>query len=148
MSSVRPYDRTHLAGILVLCVAEGWMSFAADPDRAHRVLPAPGVTTAVALDDEGDIVGFAQLLSDGEIQAYLANLLVAAPRRGQGIARALRENVHARAGGERVSLLSEEGATGFYESLTHQRKPGFRIYPPFKPESVAVGAPEPCAPDH
>lgn len=148
MSSVRPYDRTYLAGILVLCVAEGWMSFAADPDRAHRALTAPGVTAAVALDEAGGVVGFAQLLSDGAIQAYLANLLVAAPRRGQGIARALLEDVHARGGGERVSLLSEEGATGFYASLTHQRKPGFRIYPPFKAEPAAVEPPGPGSPAH
>jgi ribosomal protein S18 acetylase RimI-like enzyme len=108
------------------------MAFPSDPDRAHRVLTAPGVTTSVALDhDNGEVLGFAQLLSDGEIQAYLANLLVTVTRRGEGIARSLLSDVLGRAGGQRVSLLSEEDATGFYEALTHQRKPGFRIYPPF-----------------
>jgi GNAT superfamily N-acetyltransferase len=151
MFDVQPYDRTHLSGILALCIAEGWMSFAADPDRAHRVLTAPGVTTAVAVDGaggSGEVVGFAQMLSDGEIQAYLANLLVADSRRGQGIARSLLENAHARAGGERVSLLSEEGATGFYAALTHQRKPGFRIYPPFASPPAATAPSETGPPAH
>ena len=100
MFDVKPYDRTYLSGILALCIAEGWMSFAADADRADRVLTAPGVTTAVAVDGaggSGEVVGFAQMLSDGEIQAYLANLLVAEPRRGQGIARSLLEHAHASA---------------------------------------------------
>lgn len=151
MFRVIAYERAHLAGILALCTVEGWMSFASDPDRAHRVLTAPGVTSAVALEGEsegGDVLGFAQLLSDGELQAYLANLLVAEPSRGQGIARSLLEHVHARAGGERVSLLSEEDATGFYASLTHMRRPGFRIYPPFNARSDASEPSETAPPDH
>jgi hypothetical protein len=48
------YTREHLPGIVALCEAEGWPSFGADPDRAHAVLTAPGVTTAVALD--GDLI--------------------------------------------------------------------------------------------
>lgn len=132
MCTVTSYGRAHLAGVLALCTAEGWMSLPSDPDRAHRVLTAPGVTTSVALDDSsGEVLGFAQLFSDGELQAYLANLLVAETRRGEGMARSLLEDVLHRGGGERVSLLSEEGATGFYAGMTHQRKPGFRIYPPF-----------------
>jgi ribosomal protein S18 acetylase RimI-like enzyme len=140
MFAVIPYDRSHLGGVLELCTAEGWMAFPSDPDRAHRVLTAPGVTTAVSLDPAtGEVVGFAQLLSDGEIQTYLANLLVDTTRRGEGIARSLLTDVLDRAGGERVSLLSEEDAVGFYAGLAHQTKPGFRIYPPFTGGSAEAG---------
>ena len=31
--------------------------------------------------------------------------------------------------GERVDLLSEADATGFYEQLSHKRMPGYRLYP-------------------
>jgi len=149
MPRVTSYERTHLGGVLALCREEGWISFASDPDRAHRALTAPGVTTAVAVDDDrGEVLGFAQLLSDGEIQEYLANLLVAATRRRQGIARSLLEDVIGRAGGERVSLLSEEGAIGFYEALTHQRKAGFRIYPPFATGTSAHNPSETTPPSH
>jgi hypothetical protein len=53
-----------------------------------RVLTAPGVTTVVALD-HGDVIGFAELFSDGELQAYLANMVVDETRRGEGIGRAM-----------------------------------------------------------
>jgi GNAT superfamily N-acetyltransferase len=99
MFQVTPYDHTHLGGVLALCTAEGWMALASDPDRAHRVLTAPGVTTAVALGDGHGVLGFAQLLSDGELQTYLANLLVSPSRRGEGIGRSLLEDVFRRAGG-------------------------------------------------
>ena len=143
MFDVKPYDRTHLSGILALCIAEGWMSFAADPDRAHRVLTAPGVTTAVAVDGaggSGEVVGFAQILSDGEIQAYLANLLVAESRRGQGVARSLLEHAHARGGGERVSLLSEEGADRLLRRLDASTETGV---PDLSPVRITSGGDRP-----
>lgn len=68
----------HLRGVLRLCEAEGWPSMPADPDQAVRALTAPGVLTVVAVADE-EVVGFAQMLTDGEIQAYLCNMAVYAP---------------------------------------------------------------------
>src|SRR5438132_1154881 len=65
----------HLGGVLALCVAEGWPSLPDDPERALRILTAPGVTTVVAMVNS-DVVGFASLLSDGELQACLTNLAV------------------------------------------------------------------------
>lgn len=124
-----------LAGVLQLCEAEAWPSFAEDPARALRALTAPGVTTVVARDDEG-VVGFAQLLSDGEIQAYLAAVAVAAHRRGAGIGAALIEAAVGLAGGYRIDLLADDGATAFYDRLPHRKKSGYRLYPPF-------GEPEP-----
>jgi ribosomal protein S18 acetylase RimI-like enzyme len=98
------------------------------------VLTAPGVTTIVAIDSQtGEVVGFAQLLSDGEVQAYLAMIAVEKSHRRLGIARALVDEGLQRAGGERIDLLSEEGATGFYEALPHRRKAGFRVYLPLGP---------------
>lgn len=41
-----------------------------DAERAVRALTAPGVVTVVAVAGE-EVVGFAQVLTDGEIQAYL-----------------------------------------------------------------------------
>ena len=65
----------HLDGVLALCVAENWPSLPEDPARAMRILTAPGVTTVVAVN-EGEVVGFAQLLSDGELQSFLASIAV------------------------------------------------------------------------
>lgn len=122
------FVREHLDGIVALCAAEGWPSLPEDPARAARVLTAPGVSTVVATDDAA-VVGFATVLSDGEIQAYLSLLVVASTHRGAGIGRRLVELTARGAGGIRVDLLAEEGAEGFYETFAHRRKAGFRIYP-------------------
>ena len=123
-----PFDGAHLESIVGLSAAEGWPSFPDDPPRAARALQAPGVTTVVARDG-GEVVGFATMLSDGEIQAYLSLLVVAPTRRGEGIGHALVDETFRRAGGIRVDLLAEDGAVGFYAALPHRRRPGFRLYP-------------------
>jgi ribosomal protein S18 acetylase RimI-like enzyme len=124
----RPYVRSDLPGILALCTAEGWPSFPADPERADRALTNPGVTTFVAvLDDE--VAGFIHLLSDGEIQAYVTTMAVAAAHRRRGIGTRLIEEAFARCGARRLDLLSV--ADEFYEQLRHSRHSGFRLYPPF-----------------
>jgi ribosomal protein S18 acetylase RimI-like enzyme len=125
---IRRFEQRDLDGVLALCRAEGWPSLPDDPARAARVLTAPGVTTVVALDGE-HVVGFAQLFSDGEIQAFLTSIAVDATQRSRGIGRVLVTEALVLAGGERIDLLSEEGATGFYEQFPHFRKPGFRLYP-------------------
>jgi ribosomal protein S18 acetylase RimI-like enzyme len=123
------YGRGHLDGIVALCREEGWPSLADDPERAHRVLTAPGVTAVVALDGP-TVLGFAYLQSDGEIQAHLSNIVVGEPHRRTGVARALLQDGIERAGGMRIDLITDT-AEPFYESLTHRKMSGYRIYPPF-----------------
>ena len=118
----------HLESVLALCAAEGWPSLPEDPARALRILRAPGVTTVVAMAD-GAVVGFAELFSDGEVQAFLTSIAVDSRSRGQGIGRALVAESLRLAGGERIDLLSEDESVGFYESFPHFVKPGYRLYP-------------------
>jgi ribosomal protein S18 acetylase RimI-like enzyme len=125
------YERGHLLGIVALCEAEGWPSFPADHDRAHAVLTAPGVTSVVALEGR-EVVAFAYLMSDGHIQAYLAELAVSADHRRQGIARALLEFAMPLTGAQRIDLVTDT-AEAFYASLPHHTFTGFRIYPGWKP---------------
>ena len=115
--------------VLGLCVAEGLASFPADPHRPHRVLTAPGVTAVVA-HEGADVVGFAYLQSDGEIQAHLSSIAVARPTDARASARAPCTFALDRAGGERVNLVTDTAAD-FYTALHHKRWDGFRIYPPF-----------------
>jgi predicted N-acetyltransferase YhbS len=122
------FVREHLDGVVDLCVSEGWPSFPADPERAFRVLTAPGVTTFVAVEGV-QVVGFAQMFSGGELQAFLANIAVSIDNRGRGVGGALVRAALQSAGGERVDLLSEDGAEPFYDSFPHSRKPGYRLYP-------------------
>jgi ribosomal protein S18 acetylase RimI-like enzyme len=129
------YEPRHLDGVLALCKAEGWISFAGNPERAGRAMTGPGVTALVALDDEagpGDeerVLGFAQAVGDGCFGGYLAMLLVDDAARGRGIGKALVERTLVDSGVLRLDLLSSEGAMSLYERFPHIRIPGFRLYP-------------------
>ncbi|MGH6955719.1 MAG: GNAT family N-acetyltransferase [Caulobacteraceae bacterium] len=130
MSEVRLFKEDDLAGVVALCEAEGWPSFPADPPRALRALTAPGVTTVVATQGDGRVVGFAQLQSDGEIQAHLSLIAVDPAFRRQGLGRRLLDLALKTAGGQRIDL-NTESADDFYARLRHFRMSGFRLYPPF-----------------
>ena len=56
----------------IFALKKAGQSYTTDPDRTHRALTAPGVTTIVATEG-GDVCGF-QAQSDGEIQAHLSVL--------------------------------------------------------------------------
>jgi ribosomal protein S18 acetylase RimI-like enzyme len=124
---IRRYATADLPAIIRLCEAEGYPSFPEDPARAGRVLTAPGVTTMVA-EEAGWLVGFAQLQSDGEVQAHLSLIVVDPAFRRRHVARDLIEAALGTAGGERIDLLTDS-AEGFYAALPHLKKPGFRLYP-------------------
>ncbi len=125
--TIAPYEHAHLAGIVALCEAEKWPSFGADLDRAHAVLTAPGVTSVVALDGD-QVIGFAYLLSDGHIAAYLSMMAVHHDHRRRGVGRALVEYAAPLTGAERVDLVTDT-ADDFYASFQHRTFSGFRIYP-------------------
>jgi ribosomal protein S18 acetylase RimI-like enzyme len=127
MAEVRRFQPDDLEGVIELCAGEGWPSFPEDPARALRALTAPGVTTVVA-DEAGRVVGFAQLLSDGEIQAHLSLIAVHPDARRLGLARQLLRLALAEAGGIRIDLITDT-APEFYAALPHRRLDGFRIWP-------------------
>lgn len=83
----------------------------------------------VALDDDDEaVVGFAQVLGDGMVQGYLAQVAVVPTRRRRGIARALVEAASTLAGVQRLDLPTDD-ADQFYESVTHRTKRGHRLHP-------------------
>jgi len=94
LSSVSPhpqivrFDREHLEGVIGLFAHESW-SYAHDEQRTWRAFTAPGSITLVAVGDDDRVVGIAQALGDGEIQAFLAVLLIARIHRLTGIGRSL-----------------------------------------------------------
>lgn len=130
------YDRGHLDGVLDICLEEGWKSYTTDPDRTHRALTAPGVTTIVAIED-GDVCGFSQVQSDAEIQAHLSVLAVKEAFRRRGIGQKLIEKSFQKAGGTRIDLITDD-AKGFYQSMAHSAKLGFRLYPDGEPTDGRV----------
>lgn len=134
---IRRYASSDLPGVLRLCALEKWPTFVEDPARADRVLTAPGVTTLVAIEG-GVVAGFAQLMSDGEIQAHLSLIAVDPDYRRRGVARDLLGLALREAGGLRVDLVTNS-AEAFYAALPHFKMSGFRIYPGYLDQ-----APEPA----
>jgi ribosomal protein S18 acetylase RimI-like enzyme len=127
MADVRLFQPRDLDGVIALCAAEGWPSFPEDPARALRALTAPGVTTVVAADGDR-VAGFAQLQSDGEIQAHLSLIAVDPAYRRRNLAREMLRFGLVVAGGSRIDLITENAAD-FYAALPHRRLDGFRIWP-------------------
>jgi GNAT superfamily N-acetyltransferase len=126
MIEYRLIQEQDLADVVVLCAAEPWPVYTKDAQQTWRALTAPGVTTIVAVED-GRIIGFAQVLSDGETAAFLSLLLVAADRRRQGIGTRLIQEAFQRCGAERLDLLTDDA--GFYRKFVHHELVGLRIYP-------------------
>ena len=127
MAEVRPFEAADLDGVIALCAAENWPSFPEDPARALRALTAPGVATVVA-SEGAHVAGFAQLLSDGEIQAHLSLIAIDPAYRRQGLGRAMLRLALSMAGGTRIDLITDS-APEFYSALRHRRLDGFRIWP-------------------
>ncbi|HZT84846.1 MAG TPA: GNAT family N-acetyltransferase [Gaiellaceae bacterium] len=136
------FGEEHLLALLRLYEAEGWPSFPRDPALAGRAFSAPGVVSLVALAD-GEVVGFARLLTDGALEAYLCELVVAETQRRQGVGRALIEEAFAQSGARRLDVLAEEGSEAFYRSFEHRRFAGYRLYPgtPARRRPTRTGAP-------
>lgn len=126
MVEIVPFERTHLPGVLDLCRQDGWPTFPADPSLAFRSLTAPGVVTLVAIDGTR-VVGFAQALTDGVVQAHLSLLATARDRRREGIGRRLVEETLRHSGASRLDLVTDT-AEEFYAALPHRRFAGFRVY--------------------
>lgn len=122
------FESRHLAEVVRLCVSESWMSYA-DPAIALRALTAPGSIAVVAVEDQGTVVGFVQLQSDGVVHAHVSNILVAASHRQRRIGRRLLEHAFVRSGARYLDLVSTEGVDGFYRSFDHKEFRGFRLYP-------------------
>jgi GNAT superfamily N-acetyltransferase len=127
------FGREHLAGVMELFAAERW-TYADDEERTWRALNAPGSLALVAVEG-AEVRGVAHTLSDGEIQSFLAALIVSAEQRGRGVGRALVAEVLRQAPGIRLDLISE--ADGFYEVLGFERMSGFRA---LRGESGALGS--------
>lgn len=123
-----PFAPEHLDAVLRLYGAEGWPSFPQDPALAERALTGPGVVSIVALES-GGAVGCARLLTDGELDGYLCELVVSESARRRGVGRRLVEEAFARSGARRLDLLAEEGSEDFYRSFRHRSFPGYRLYP-------------------
>lgn len=123
VQGVLPYSSQHASAVRALLLDAGWGRDAIPSLTAVRQSRA---FVAVA---NGEVVGFARILTDGESVSYLAELAVAEAYRRQGVARQLLERCQAEAPRARLDVLSTASATGFYAVTGFHVKYGYRRWP-------------------
>ena len=121
-----PFEDGHADGIARLSSTVQWPSLTT-AGTVRAVCTAPGSSAYVALVD-GEVVGWAQALGDGVLQSHLSFVAVHPDHRGRGIARLLTVATFQATRTLRMDLITDS-AEGFYETFTHRRMHGFRIYP-------------------
>lgn len=124
--TIATFQPTHALGVAAVCQSLGW-PFYSDPRVCVRGGAAPGVSTVVALDQPGTVIGFAHVLGDGVVQGYLAQIGVLEPHRRAGIGAALVEAAFDAAGVRRLDALTDD-ADDFYERFAHRPLHGYRLY--------------------
>ncbi len=123
-----PIERRHLAGVMELFKAEGWLAYAEDPETTWRALTAPGAIALVAVEEDG-VAGVVHMLTDGAIQAFMPVLIVAPDHRRKGVGRRLIEEAFSRSGAKQVDLSTDEDAYEFYRTFKHGELKSFRLFP-------------------
>jgi GNAT superfamily N-acetyltransferase len=110
--SLRAWTEADFPAIQRLSSLEGWPTPASRPEEAltawRHSWPA-----LMAVDDEA-VIGFVRAITDGEITLFVAELLVDAPYRGQGIGRLLLDACHRLFPHTRIELFSTETSASFY----------------------------------
>jgi len=135
MITYEAISRESLPGVIGLLEAEGWASYTADAEVTWEALTAPGVHTVVALDRER-VVGVAQMLSDGQIVAFLSIIIVHPDYRRRGVGVDLVRHAFKRTGARRGVDLVTDSADAFYRSFAHREFRGFCIYPEGPPNET------------
>ena len=123
--TIRPWKEADFSAIQRLSAAEGWPT---PLDRPKESLAAWRYSWPALIAETGqEAIGFCRALSDGAVTTYIAELLVAAGWRRQGIASALLETSQRLYPGSRLDLLAIETSRSFYERVGFRSFYGFRL---------------------
>jgi ribosomal protein S18 acetylase RimI-like enzyme len=134
--------------VVRLLRSTGW---AADRDRAGVRRMLDGSDVAVSLVREGDgareVIGFARALTDYEYRAFVEDVVVGVPFRGQGLGTRLVEALCARPGVadvERVVLECRPDLVGFYRRVGFEPAPSGAVLLKRERPATDGTVPAPC----
>jgi RimJ/RimL family protein N-acetyltransferase len=122
--ALRNFEEADFPSIQRLSDLEGW------PTPSNR--PAEALSAwqnsypALVAVHQGQVIGFLRAITDRAVTTYIAELLVAAIWRGQGIGNALIEACHEQVPSTRLDLLSTDLEDSFYQADGFRRFQGFR----------------------
>lgn len=114
-----PNDTIADAQALELYNSVGWSTYTADPPALRRALDNSSFVVS-ARDDQGVLIGLARAISDDATICYLQDILVAPSFQGQGVGRALIDEVTTRFRHVRQTVLitdDEPAQRDFYHSV-------------------------------
>jgi len=118
---IRPIEASDIEPARVLLANANWGPRVADP-AVFRELVARSPLALVAIDDDGQVVGFLRALTDGLFNGYISMVVVAPHARHRGIGSAL---VRAAMGDKPemtwVLRAGRDGVSAFYEQLGFNR---------------------------
>lgn len=118
---VRDLAPHELPAVWRLLCAQGWAPRVGSPADLARLVAA-SQRSAVALDDQGQVVGFARAITDGLSNGYLSMVVVDPACRRQGLGTRLVQHLMGEdAGITWVLRAGREGAEAFFSRL------GFRV---------------------
>ncbi len=113
------YAATPAQGELVdLYNAVGWSAYTRDPVRLVAAVDAS--LSVVTAREDGELIGLARLVGDGQTIAYLQDILVRPTYQGRGIGREIFRRVFAPYEDVRQKVLitdDEPAQRAFYESM-------------------------------
>lgn len=111
-------DAPGAAELAELYRSVGWTAYTDDPDRLVAAVDGSHLVL-VARAEDGELVGLARTISDGQTIAYLQDILVAPDQHRRGVGGALLDEVMRRYAHIRQLVLltdAEPGQRAFYES--------------------------------
>ena len=111
---------TSLDGITAERIAEGFFEGWPSPpsQQTHVALLRGSLAVALALDDDGQVVGFANAVGDGVLCAYIPLLEVLESHRGRGIGTQLVERlVEAVSPCYMIDVACDDDVVPFYERI-------------------------------
>lgn len=115
--NVRTIESSEIEPARLFLCANGWAQRVGDAEHFRKLIEA-SQRTAVAVDADGDIVGFARAITDGFSNGYLSMVAVAPAHRRQGLGRRLVEHVMGDSPDVTwVLRAGRDGAVGFFGAL-------------------------------
>lgn len=118
------YHSSYYKQIYYLNKQEGWKNLVKNKDNYRKALE--NSTTIVAVDNQGDVIGFIRGITDRYITLFVCELLIRKQERGMDIGNELINYLHKKYLDTRIDLLATTHSSKFYEKQVFRIFYGYR----------------------
>jgi GNAT superfamily N-acetyltransferase len=121
---IRRWQEDDFPAIQQLSQSEGWTTPTEQENASFHAWQSSFPALVAVVD--GQIVGFLRAISDRHITTFVAELLVAPPHRGQGIATTLLDQCQQLCPQTKLELLASPTSQSYYKQVGFRQFVGFR----------------------